>query len=132
MTKKEFIKLHLKENINIDHMSYRQIDYKFYEYKLYLILSNYIYDFSILGLPSNLTIKSNPSKEDYNILRRSHVTLNYELYKLYECGYFTSERSFIKYVIAAMIHYKNETATIKDIVKVTRNKRLQYIKEPFI
>lgn len=84
MTKKEFIKLHLKENINIDHMSYRQIDYKFYEYKLYLILSNYIYDFSILGLPSNLTIKSNPSKEDYNILRRSHVTLNYELYKLYE------------------------------------------------
>lgn len=35
-------------------------------------------------------------------------------------------------VIAAMIHYKNETATIKDIVKVTRNKRLQCIKEPFI
>ena len=66
------------------------------------ILSDYIYDFSILGLPSNLTIKSNPSKEDYNILRRSHVTLNYELYKLYECGYFTNERSFIKYVIDAL------------------------------
>ncbi len=129
MTKKEFIKLHLKENIKIDHLSKRQIDYKYYEYKLYLILSNYIYDFSLLGLTCNLSIKSNPDKDDYNILRRSHVTLNYELYRLYECGYFKSEREFVKYVIAALSSYKKERATIKDLVRVTRKKRLQYIQE---
>lgn len=130
MSKKEFIKLHLKENIKIDHLSDRQLDYKYYEYRLYLLLSNYIYDFSVLGLTCNLSIKPNPCPDDYNILRRSHVTLNYELYKLYECRYFKSEREFIKYVIFALNSYKNKKATIKDLVRVTRKKRLQYIKEP--
>lgn len=54
MTKKEFIKLHLKENINIDHMSYRQIDYKFYEYKLYLIL--WVSDFNCVIKKSDVKI----------------------------------------------------------------------------
>lgn len=131
MTKRQFIKLHLEKNIKINHLSERQLDYKYNEYKLYLILKKYIHDFSILGLTCNLSIVYEPEKDDYNILRRSHVTLNHELLKLYECGYFKTEREFVKYVATTVNSYKKNKATIKELVKITRNKRLQYSKEPF-
>ena len=76
MTKNQFRKLLLSKNIKINHLSYRQFDYKYNEYMLYIILSKYVWDFSILKMPVNLEIKKNPGKNDYDIYKRSPVTLN--------------------------------------------------------
>ena len=83
MTKKQFRKLLLSKSIKISHFSYRQFDYKYKEYKLYMILSKYIGDFSMLGLPYKIDIKKNPKKDEYDIDRRSPVTLNAELYRFH-------------------------------------------------
>ena len=123
MTKKQFRKLLLSKNIKISHLSYRQFDYKYHEYKLYMILSKYIGDFSVLSMPVNLNIKKNPNEDEYDIDRRSPVTLNTELYR---SGYFKNDDQFIKFVTIVMNKYKNENFTINKLVKITRRKRLQY------
>lgn len=128
MTKKQFRNLLLSKNIKISHLSYRQFDYKYQEYKLYLILNKYIGDFSELGMPVSLNIKKNPKNYEYDIHRRSTVTLNAELYKFYKTGYFKSDDHFIKYVTIVIDKYKNENFTINKLVKITRRKRLQYKK----
>lgn len=128
MTKKQFRNLLLSKNIKISHLSYRQFDCKYHEYKLYTVLNKYIGDFSVLGMPVNLDIKKNPKKNDYDIDRRSPVTLNAELYKFYKSGYFKSEDHFIKYVTIVIDKYKNENFTINKLVKITRRKRLQHEK----
>ena len=51
MTKNQFRKLLLSKNIKINHLSYRQFDYKYNEYMLYIIVSKYVWDFSILKMP---------------------------------------------------------------------------------
>lgn len=126
MTKKQFRNLLLSKNIKISHLSYRQFDYKYQEYKLYIILNKYIEDFSVLGMPINLNIKKNPKSDEYDIDRRSPVTLNSELYKFYKSGYFKNDDHFIKYVTIVIDKYKNENFTINKLVKITRRKRLQY------
>ena len=126
MTKKQFRNLLLSKNIKISHLSYRQFDYKYHEYKLYMILSKYIGDFSVLCMPVNLNIKKNPNKDEYDIDRRSPVTLNTELYKFYRSGYFKNDDHFMRYVTIVMNKYKNENFTINKLVKITRRKRLQY------
>lgn len=128
MTKKQFRNLLLSKNIKISHLSYRQFDYKYQEYKLYLILNKYIGDFSALGMPVSLNIKNNPKNCEYDIHRRSTVTLNAELYKFYKTGYFKSDDHFIRYVTVVIDKYKNENFTINKLVKITRYKRLQYEK----
>lgn len=128
MTKKQFRNLLLSKNIKISHLSYRQFDYKYHEYKLYTVLNKYIGDFSVLGMPVNLDIKKNPKKNDYDIDRRSPVTLNAELYKFYSSGYFKDDVHFMRYVTIVIDKYKNENFTINKLVKVTRCKRLQYEK----
>lgn len=128
MTKKQFRNLLLSKNIKISHLSYRQFDYRYQEYMLYLILNKYIGDFSILGMPVKLDIKKDPKKNEYDIDRRSPVTLNAELYKFYISGYFKNDEHFIRYVIIVMDKYKNENFTINKLVKITRRKRLQYEK----
>lgn len=130
MTKNIFKNLHYKNNIRLDHLSDRQLDYKFLEYKLYLILYNYPnYDFSVLGLTKNIDIIIEPSSDDYNIYKRTHVTLNAELYKLYDCGYFSSNESFISYVTIIIDNYVTRNVTIKSIVNVLRKTRLDFIKQ---
>ena len=131
MTKKQFRKIVLSKSIKISHFSYRQFDYKYKEYKLYMILSKYIGDFSMLGLPYKIDIKKNPKKDEYDIDRRSPVTLNAELYRFYTSGYFKSDEHFIRYVTIVIDKYNNENFTINKLVKVTRSKRLQYEKNPF-
>ena len=129
MTKNQFRKLLLSKNIKINHLSYRQFDYKYNEYMLYIILSKYVWDFSILKMPVNLEIKKNPGKNDYDIYKRSPVTLNSELYRAYKAGCFKNEKYFISYVTLVIDKYKNENFTINQLVSVTRKKRLQYERE---
>lgn len=129
MTKNIFKNLHYKSNIRLDHLSDRQLDYKYLEYKLYLILYDYKdFDFSILGLTKNIDIISEPSSNDYNIYKRTHVTLNAELYKLYDCGYFSSNKSFISYVTIIIDNYVTRNVTIKSLVNVIRKTRLDFTK----
>lgn len=129
MTKNIFKNLHYKNNIRLDHLSDRQLDYKFLEYKLYLILYNYPdCDFSVLGLTKNIDIIIEPNSDDYNIYKRTHVTLNAELYKLYECGYFSSNESFISYVTIIIDNYITRNVTIKSLVNVIRKTRLDFTK----
>ncbi|WP_270943154.1 hypothetical protein [Romboutsia lituseburensis] len=129
MTKNIFKNLHYKNNIRLDHLSDRQLDYIFLEYKLYLILYNYPdYDFSVLGLTKNIDIIIEPNSDDYNIYKRTHVTLNAELYKLYECGYFSSNESFISYVTIIIDNYVTRNVTIKSLVNVIRKTRLDFTK----
>lgn len=130
MTKNIFKNLHYKNNIRLDHLSDRQLDYKFLEYKLYLILYDYKnFDFSVLGLTQNIDIITEPGSEDYNIYKRTHVTLNAELYKLYECGYFSSNESFISYVTIIIDNYVTRNVTIKSLVNVIRKTRLNFIEQ---
>lgn len=130
MTKNIFKNLHYKNNIRLDHLSDRQLDYKFLEYKLYLILYNYPdYDFSVLGLTKNIDIIIEPNSDYYNIYKRTHVTLNAELYKLYECGYFSSNESFISYVTIIIDNYVTRNITIKSLVNVIRKTRLNFIEQ---
>lgn len=70
----------------------------------------------------------NPKNYEYDIHRRSTVTLNAELYKFYKTGYFKSDDHFIRYVTVVIDKYKNENFTINKLVRITRCKRLQYEK----
>lgn len=131
MNKKQFINNHITKGIRLDHLSSRQLDYKFHEYLLYLILIKYDFDFTVLGLPETLSIVSNPKKCDYNIYSRTHVTLNHELYKLYDCGYFESEAKFISF-IKKIIRLYNKNISIKILSSKIRKIRLKYQEENFM
>lgn len=114
--------------VRTNHISDRKLDYKYHEYNLFIILSKYTndYDYSILGMPANIEIITYPGCNDYNINARSHVTLNTELYKLYACGYFPNEESFIKYVNAAIKQY-SRGVSIKKLADYVRNTRLKHL-----
>lgn len=114
--------------IRTNHISDRKLDYKYHEYNLFIILSKYTndYDYSVLGMPANIEIITYPSRNDYNIDARSHVTLNTELYKLYTCGYFEDEANFVKYVNSAINKYSKGTS-IKKLADHIRKIRLRYI-----
>ena len=114
--------------VRTNHISDRKLDYKYHEYNLFIILSKYTndYDYSILGMPTNIEIITYPGCNDYNINARSHVTLNTELYKLYACGYFPNEESFIKYVNAAIKQY-SRGVSIKKLADYVRNTRLKHL-----
>lgn len=127
ISKEYFIKQLNSAYIKIDYLSDRRLDYKYLEYKLFNILIKYIddYDFSILGIPKNLQIELWPGEDDYDISRMTHVTLNAELYRLYDCGCYT-EVDFIDYVINTINKYKLGTDTISSLVKNIRKLRLDY------
>ena len=114
--------------VRTNHISDRKLDYKYHEYNFFIILSKYTndYDYSILGMPANIEIITYPGCNDYNINARSHVTLNTELYKLYACGYFPNEESFIKYVNAAIKQY-SRGVSIKKLADYVRNTRLKHL-----
>lgn len=128
ISKKYFIKQLNEAYVKIDYLSDRRLDYKYLEYKLFNILIKYNekYDFSILGIPKNLDIRFCPGKDDYDISRMTHVTLSAELYRLYDCGYYT-EDDFIDYVISTIDRYKSGNETISSLVKEIRKIRLDYI-----
>ena len=128
ISKKYFINQLNDAYVKIDYLSDRRLDYKYLEYKLFNILIKYDekYDFSILGIPKNLDIRLCPAKDDYDISRMTHVTLNAELYRLYDCGYYT-EDDFIDYVINTIDRYKLGNETISNLVKMIRKVRLDYI-----
>lgn len=129
ISKSNFIKKLNDSYIKIDHLSDRRLDYKYLEYRLFNILIKYKdeYDFSVLGLPDNLVICSLLTEGDYDISKMTHVTLNAELFRIYDIGYFT-EIEFIDYVIITISRYKEGSATIKDLVYETRKIRLDYEK----
>lgn len=131
ISKELFIKDFENKDIRIDHFSERQLEYRYIEYKLFEVLLGYSdrFDFSILGLPKILEIKKNPTKNDYDVYRRNHITLNYELYKIYECGYFGQDSNFITYVIFIINRYKNKKCSIKELTYVIRTQRLVYMNE---
>lgn len=130
MTKKEFTTLLKKSCVNLDHISKRKIDYKFYEYLLFKILIKYDNEaFRLLGLPKDLNINFFSSKESYNIHARTHVTLNYQLYKLYECGYYSSERQLVEATLKLITDYSAGIVTIKELDNKLRKQRLEYLKE---
>lgn len=130
MTKKEFIMLLKKSCVNLDHISKRKIDYKFYEYLLFKILIKYDNEaFRLLGMPRDLNINFFSDKEAYNIHARTHVTLNYQLYKLYECGYYSSERQLVEATLRLITDYSTGIVTIKELDNKLRKQRLEYLKE---
>lgn len=128
ITKKNFLNKLNNAHIRIDHMSDRQLDYKYLEYNLFLFLDDYREDsFYLLGIPDNLEIVTYPKCNDYNIYNRSHVTLNAELYRLYSCGYFNCNDDFIFYIKLIINEYKNKKISIKMLVKVIRSQRLKFL-----
>lgn len=130
MNKKEFIVKVKNSCASIDHLTQRKLDYKYYEYLLFMILKKYEYDeFKILGLPDDLNITFFPGKDGYSINRRTHVTLNYQLYKLYECGYFKNENELVEATLKAVNHYNTGAATIKELDNSLRKIRMEYLKE---
>lgn len=130
MNKKEFIIKVKNSCVSIDHLTQRKLDYKYYEYLLFMILNKYENDdFKILGLPDDLNINFFSSKEGYSINKRTHVTLNYQLYKLYECGYFKDEDELVEATSKAIRHYNTGLATIKELDNGLRKIRMKYIKE---
>lgn len=129
LSKQQFINELNDSFTEINHLSDRRLDYKYLEYRLFHILIKYKeeYDFSELGLPNNLSIDSLVLTGDYNILKTTHVTLNAELFRIYESGYFT-EMEFIDYVITTISRYKNGSSKIKELVYEIRKIRLDYKK----
>lgn len=128
MTKIQFINKLKINYVNLDHVSNRVLDYKFYEYLLFQILIKYPHeDFKILGLPEDLEIKISPDVSDYHFRKRTHVTLNYQLYKLFECSYYKSEAELVEATLKIVSRYKNRTATIKQLSKELSTLRNNYI-----
>ena len=127
MTKKEFILELKKACVNLDHISNRKLDYKFHEYLLFKILSKYNYEeFKVLGLPSGkLAINFFSDKDDYSIHSRTHVTLNYEIYKLYECGYYADEIALVEATLEIVRNYQHGY-NIKDLSNQLRKTRIAF------
>lgn len=128
MTKIQFINILKNNYVNLDHVSSRVLDYKFYEYLLFQILIKYHNeDFKLLGLPNDLEIKICPDTNDYHFRRRTHVTLNYQLYKLYECSYYKNEAELVEATLKLVSRYKNGTATIKQLDNELRKIRINFL-----
>lgn len=129
MTKKEFV-LELKRAcVNLDYISNRKLDYKFYEYKLFLILDKIVHreQFEVLGLPAGkLSINLFSDKEDYSIHSRTHVTLNYEIYKLFECGYYADEEELVEATLEIVRSYRHGY-NIKELSNQLRKIRMKFI-----
>src|SRR5699024_3028731 len=130
ISKSNFIKKLNDSYIKIDYLSDRRLDYKYLEYRLFNILIKYKdeYDFSELGLPENLVITSLLTERDYDISKMTHVTLNAELFRIYNSGYFINDIEFIDYVIITISRYKSGEVTIKELVYEIRKMRLDYEK----
>lgn len=127
MTKKQFI-LELKKScVNLDHISTRKLDYKFHEYLLFKKLSKYDYEeFKVLGLPDgSLDINYFATKDDYSIHSRTHVTLNYEIYKLFECGYYVDEAELVEATLEIVRSYQCGS-TIKELSNQLRKIRIEF------
>lgn len=130
MTKKEFIIQLKKACTNLNHVSKRKLDYKYHEYLLFKILIKHHHEvFKVLGLPNNLNISFFSDKNAYNINARTHVTLNYQLYKLYECGYYSSEKQLVEATLKVITDYTTGRFTIKELDDKLRKQRLEYVKE---
>ena len=130
ITKSKFIKNLNDSYIKINHLSDRRLDYKYLEYRLFniLIKYKYKYDFSELGLPDSIVIYTSISEGNYDISKMTHVTLNAELFRIYDSGYFINDTEFIDYVIATISRYKSGSVTIKELVYEIRKMRLDYEK----
>lgn len=96
ISKYNFIKKLNDLCIKIDHLSDRRLDYKYLEYRLFNILIKYKnqYDFSELVLPDSIVIYGLVSEGDYDISKMTHVTLNTELFRIYNSGYFLNDTEF--------------------------------------
>lgn len=131
MTKKLFIYKLKQANIDIRHFTSRQLDYRYLEYMLFNIIIKYsdMYDFTLLGLPKNLDIKSKPEKYEYNIYKINHVTLSSEMYRIYNSGYFDSEYEFIVFIDVMLTKYEENLVSIKTLVDIIRKMRLEYEEE---
>lgn len=130
MNKKEFIAKVKNSCVSIDHLTQRKLDYKYYEYLLFMILIKYEKEeFKVLGLTEDLNITFFPDKNGYSINKRTHVTLNYQLYKLYECGYFKSEDELVEATLKAVRSYNSGVATIKELDNSLRKIRMEFIEE---
>lgn len=131
MTKNLFIYKHTEAGVDLSHFTKRQLDYRYKEYMLFNIIIRYsdIYDFTLLGLPKSLDIKFKPNKDEYNIYKTNHVTINSELYRLYKSGYFSNEYEFIVFITVMIKKYEDDIASIKILVDVIRNIRLNYENE---
>ena len=130
MNKKEFLIKIKNSCTSIDHLTQRKLDYKYYEYLLFMILKKYEYDeFKVLGLTDDLNINFFSSKDGYSVNKRTHVTLNYQLYKLYECGYFKDEDELVEATLKAISHYNTGLATIKELDSGLRKIRMAYVEE---
>lgn len=128
MTKTQFINKLKSNYVNLDHVSSRVLDYKYYEYLLFQILIKYPHeDFKLLGLPDDLEIKICPSESDYHFRKRTHVTLNYQLYKLYDCRYFKNETELVEATLKVVSYYKNKIATIKQLDNALRKIRITFL-----
>lgn len=106
-----------------DFLSDRQWDYRYLEFKLFLLLDDYreFGDFSELGLPESLS--------DYDICSKTPVTLNAELYRFYDCGYYYFVNDFIDHVLKIIKHYVNGQWSIDSIVRYLRAERLKFKNE---
>lgn len=130
MTKMQFINKLKSNYVNLDHVSNRVLDYKYYEYLLFQILIKYpCEDLKILGLPKDLEIKICPNEGDYHFRKRTHVTLNYQLYKLYDCCYFKDETELVEATLKVVSYYKNKIATIKQLDNALRKIRVKFLSE---
>lgn len=128
MTKNQYINALKSNYVNLDHVSNRVLDYKYHEYLLFQILIKYnCEDFKLLGLPDDLEIKICPDESDYHFRKRTHVTLNYQLYKLYDCCYFKNETELVEATLKVVSYYKNKTATIKQLDNELRKIRINFL-----
>lgn len=130
MTKIEFINRIKNACVSTKHLSARKLDYKYNEYLLFKILIKYEYEeFKVLGLPEDLNINFFPGENGYDINMTTHVTLNYQLYKLYECRYFNSEIELVEATLKAVSRYNSGTATIKELSMELSEIRKKYLKD---
>lgn len=130
MTKIEFINRIKNACVSTKHLSQRKLDYKYNEYLLFQILIKYEYEeFKILGLPEDLNINFFPGENGYDINKTTHVTLNYQLYKLHECNYFNSEIELVEATLKAVSRYNSGTATIKELNKELSEIRKKHLND---
>ena len=93
-----------------------------------LIRYKNLYNFLELWILDNLVIYSLLTEGDYDISKMTYVTLNAELFRIYNSGYFLNDTEFIDYVIATISRYKSGESNIKELVYEIRKMRLDYEK----
>ncbi|MGL5330193.1 MAG: hypothetical protein ACRDD7_13060 [Peptostreptococcaceae bacterium] len=102
----------------IDFLSERQLDYRYLEYKLFLVLNDLreYGEYSILGLPDSLN--------NYDMCDKTPLTLNAELYRFYDEVFFEFAYEFADFLNLILIRYSNKSEKVQDIVKDLRRIRL--------